>query len=222
MENERIPLKVPVERTEKSSLNGITIDESKFPSNSNNKDKEPAKVVAKASRKKKSSFLQTFFQEDAASIGVYILTDVIVPTIKELIQNVLEGSLNAAFWGKTSPGRVSRSGGKDSSSRTPYNSYYQGGRDRNPPPTHSKANRATLTFDDIVWHTRDDAESVLYYLQKRVQEFGTASVADLYEAADVGSDFTDDKYGWRDLSNASVLRIRNGYILDLPRAELLV
>lgn len=220
MENNRIPLKVPIDKTEKSSITGVTIDESKFPSNSHNKEKEPTKVVAKATVKKKNSFLQTFFQEDAASIGIYILTDVIVPTIKELIQNVLEGSLNAAFWGKT--GTPSRKKDDSRNQRTPYNSYYQGGRDRNPPPTHSKANRATLTFDDIVWHTRDDAESVLYYLQKRVQEFGTASVADLYEAADVGSDFTDDKYGWRDLSNASVLRIRNGYILDLPRAELLV
>lgn len=222
MEDRRIPLKVPISSTEKSSLTAVTIDESKFPSNSHNKEKEPVKVVAKASRKKKSSFFQTFFQEDVASIGVYILTDVIVPTIKELIQNVLEGSLNAAFWGKTSSGRVSRSGGKDSSSRTPYNSYYQGGQSQNKPPVHSRAKRATLEFDDIVWSSRGDAESVLDYLVTRVNEFGSATVADLYEAADVGSDFTDDKYGWRDLSRASVTRVRNGYILDLPRAELLV
>ena len=223
MEDRRMPLKVPVQNQENSSL----VDKSKYPSNSHEK-KEPAKLVAKASRKTSTkSILSMFFQEDFKTVLSYVMEDIVGPRLKELILEAVNGGLSASFFGTKSSGSPKRNDG-----RTPYNSMYRGGDPQRRPPTHSKEKRATLEFDDIVWkikeyrspmEAKEAAESVLRYLQDRLREFPNGvTVADFYEAAGVGSDFTDDKYGWRDLTDAEVVRTREGYMIDLPRAELLV
>ena len=43
------------------------------------------------------------------------------------------------------------------------------------------------------------------------------SVADLYGLVGIDSEYTDNKYGWTNLSSASIKATRDGYILDLPR-----
>ena len=51
--------------------------------------------------------------------------------------------------------------------------------------------------------------------------FGEVTVADLYDLVGISSDYTDRKYGWTDLATAKPIRVRGGYLLDLPRAKLL-
>jgi hypothetical protein len=44
------------------------------------------------------------------------------------------------------------------------------------------------------------------------------SVADLYDLVGVTGNYTDNKYGWTDIRSASVIRVRDGYMLKLPKA----
>jgi len=45
------------------------------------------------------------------------------------------------------------------------------------------------------------------------------SVADLYELVGIQGSYTDNKYGWtKNIRNASVVRVRDGYLLKLPKA----
>ena len=44
-------------------------------------------------------------------------------------------------------------------------------------------------------------------------------MADFYELAGIESEWTDEKYGWGELSEARVERVRNGYIVALPKPE---
>ena len=74
-------------------------------------------------------------------------------------------------------------------------------------------------FRDLTFETRGDAEEVLSNLVDLIKEYDKASIADLYDLCEITSTFTDNKYGWTDLSSASVRRVSDGYILDLPRAE---
>ena len=50
-----------------------------------------------------------------------------------------------------------------------------------------------------------------------IDEYGVVSVKDLYSYAGKKTDYTKEKYGWYDLSNASVERVREGYLLKLPK-----
>ena len=68
---------------------------------------------------------------------------------------------------------------------------------------------------------RRDAEAVLEHLIDYTVEYEMASVADFYELVDFPTTYIDNKYGWNDLRNARVLRVRDGYILDLPKPEAL-
>ena len=34
----------------------------------------------------------------------------------------------------------------------------------------------------------------------------------------VSGNYTDNKYGWTDIRNASVIRVRDGYMIKLPKA----
>ena len=44
------------------------------------------------------------------------------------------------------------------------------------------------------------------------------TVADMYDMADVPAPFTSSKYGWTNISRAETKRVRDGYILELPKA----
>jgi hypothetical protein len=59
----------------------------------------------------------------------------------------------------------------------------------------------------------------LFQGDSRRRGAGEVSVADLYELLGVAADHTDQKWGWRTLGGASVRRVRDGYLLDLPQPE---
>ena len=44
------------------------------------------------------------------------------------------------------------------------------------------------------------------------------SVADLYDLVGISGNYTDNKYGWTNLRNSDVQRVRDGYLLKLPKA----
>ena len=52
-----------------------------------------------------------------------------------------------------------------------------------------------------------------------ISQYGVVSIGDLYDLADVSTDnFTVNKYGWTDISGCKAIRVREGYILKLPKA----
>ena len=55
-------------------------------------------------------------------------------------------------------------------------------------------------------------------MQDVIARYGVVTVADLYDMADRTAPYTSQKYGWMDVSTAETQRVRDGYILKLPRA----
>src|SRR5690606_41700053 len=90
-------------------------------------------------------------------------------------------------------------------------------------PERSVSNRARTAhnFDDIGLETRVEAEEVIDQLFELVSKYGHASVADLYGLLGVTANYTDEKYGWTDLRGSKPVKVREGYLLDLPRPEVL-
>jgi uncharacterized protein YerC len=81
----------------------------------------------------------------------------------------------------------------------------------------SRQARATHNFDEVILPTRREAEEVLDFLHDLLTRYETVSVSDLYELVGETGNFTDEKWGWTDLAGASVSRVRDGYLLNLPR-----
>lgn len=184
-----------------------------FKSNSH-KSKELAqkkveKVVTGNVRTKKKSdiqkFASIFVPEDVNSVKDYILMDVIVPLIKKAISDTVEVILY--------PG--GKKGGSNAS-KISYREYYD--RDRRHDYSTPRV-RSGYDFDDIIFDTRGEAEQVLSSMDDLIDVYGTVSVADLYDLAGItGRNYTDNKYGWTDIRTARVVRVREGYTLELPRA----
>ena len=170
------------------------------------KNKVDKIVKGKVKTKKKNSILASFINDDLQDIKKYIIEDVLIPTIKKTITDVVKNSIDMFFYGE-----VSRSN-RSNSSRISYSSYYD--RDREP---RSRSRRNSLLIDDIVLESRAEAEEVLDRLDEMIEEFGMASVLNLYDLIGVTAPFTADKYGWTDIRNATAVRVRDGYLLKLPR-----
>lgn len=73
-------------------------------------------------------------------------------------------------------------------------------------------------FDNVVFETRGDAESVIDQLEDILDTYGFVTVADLYELSGMTYKHGDNHYGWTNLKTVRVLQVRNGWVLDLPRA----
>ena len=189
-----------------------------YPNNSHSARENPEKMMGKvvtgtAKTRKKSEakkLANTFLPDDVTSVKSYILMDVIVPGIKNAIADVVSIMLF---------GEAGRIGGKKGNgSKVSYQRYYDDRRDDRRDYARPRA-AGGYDFDDIVFESRGDADLVLDQLEAAINQFGLASVADLYDLAGITSPrYTDNKYGWTDIRSARVVRIRDGYILQLPKA----
>lgn len=203
------------------------IDREKYPSNSYTKklDKREERKVEKVTkgtvtRKRKTlgkKMSESFFGDDGKGVLHYVIYDVLIPAAKSTISDMVSGGIEVLLFGDTKGRNVKRDKGK---SFVSYSSYYNGisdKRDRD----RDRSSRARHNFDDIVFETRGEAEEVLSCLVDLIEDYGMASVGDYYDLAGITSNFTDDKYGWDNLSSASVSRDRNGYVINLPKTRML-
>lgn len=182
--------------------------------------REVIQPIAKGTRKKKSlgkRLFDSFIGDSLPDIKEYVVQDVIVPTIKGAIADAITGGIDMLFWGSTAK-RSGRYGNRQRGTYTAYNSFYDGGRTtRDSRDRDRNDRRRSYDVDDIIFNSRGEAEDVLSQLCDLVETYGSARVSDLYDMSNITGEFTDNYWGWKNLSTASVKRIREGYILDLPR-----
>ncbi len=154
--------------------------------------------------------------EDGRTVGDYLIWDVILPAVKDTISEVFKKGIDAFLYGNTRPysrGNVERHG---STTRVSYNSYYDRERDRGNRYTYH--GRSVNDFRDFVFEDRRDAEAVLSEMVEIISVYGFCKVSDFYSlVGETERNFTDHNYGWDQLGSASVERVRDGWIVDLPR-----
>lgn len=167
-----------------------------------------------------------FLGGDNRSIGEFIFQDVIIPNIRDMIYEAGQQGLERSLYPGGEHRRFSRGIGSrpgDPRRHTNYNGISRGpARDRviDDRPMSRRA-RANHDFGEIIIPTRPEAEAVLEGLFALLEQYDVASVADLYEMVGVSSQFTDRKWGWTDLRGTDIRRVREGYLLDLPRPEVI-
>lgn len=190
-----------------------------FPSNSHeSKEKRIIKpVVSGAKTKKKSEiskFADVFLAEDVNSVKTYIVMDVLVPAIKKAISDIVTNGIDMILYG----GNGNPSTKKSISSKVSYTPYYKYNQQSNHASERPVSRpKAAYEYDDVLFDSRGEAEKLLMAMDEAIKEYGMVSVGDYYDMAGVTSQYTTHKYGWTDLREAQVIRIREGYIIKLPK-----
>lgn len=169
-------------------------------------------------------FAETFVGGDAKGVWGYVTLDVLVPAAKDAIADAFSTGIERMLFGDSrGPSRRARSGYSgghvsynrfSSSSSSPYRDS-----PNDPRRQMSRRGRSQHDFDEIILETRVEAEEVIDRLFDLVSRYESATVADLYELVGVSGSFVDNKWGWTDIRGAGVTRVRNGYLLDLPKPD---
>lgn len=164
-----------------------------------------------------TKFKETFAGDTAESVGQYILFDVIIPRIKDMLYDTVSQGFERALFGTST--RTNRTRKSTLVNKTDYSGISSSGARQSEQPLSDRA-RANHLFEEVRIETRGEAEQVLDTLTEIADRYDSATVADFYNAVGYTSSHTDLKYGWEDLSEARIVPARGGgYFLDLPRAQ---
>lgn len=173
--------------------------------------KKIEKVVTGAVTTKKKSGLQKFtnsiISEDVPDIKSYIIGDIVVPMIKDGIEDLVHLLLR----GETGHSK------KPLGSRISYGSCFGSG-NKSQKEREARSVRTGFEYDDVIFANRGDAEAVLYAMDDIIDQFGTVSVGDFYDMAEVSTNnYMVNKYGWTDLRGATIGHVRGGFIIKFPK-----
>lgn len=169
-------------------------------------------------------FADTFLGGDARGVLGYVMMDVLLPAAKDTIADAVSQGIERMLFGesRSTSRRTGSRPGPAGYGHVNYNKYHSSSSSmvrREEPRSVSRRARSSHDFDEIILNTRVEADEVLDQLFNLLDKYEQVSVAELYELVGVQGDYTDAKWGWVDLRGAGVTRIRNGYLLDLPKPE---
>ena len=172
-------------------------------------EKNVEKIVSGSVKTKKKSGINKlagiFVPEDVDNVKSYIIEDIVVPAVKDIILDAVKAMLGV----KGSGGR------KSTASKVSYRKYYEDSAQG----SRRNYNIQGCDFDDIFFATRAEAENVLTAMDEIVSSYRIISVADYFDLVGVDSPWTANSYGWTDnIRNARVVNTRDGYTIKFPRA----
>ena len=181
-------------------------------------EKRIEKVVAGPVKTRKKSkftkFTQEFISEDAKNVKSYVFGEVLIPAIKKAISDIVTDGIDIILYGESRRGNR-----RSSADRVSYRNYYDGGtRASRILDTRDRSYFTGYSFDEIILSTRGEAEDVLARMDELMESYGLVRVADLYDLVGLTGNYTDNKYGWTNIRNAKIVRTRDGYVIDMPRA----
>jgi hypothetical protein len=176
----------------------------------------------KVQRPASKRFFDYLFAESPKDLARKVGRDVIVPRIKAGFEQAANEFLSGMLWGNGSnrppsnivQGAVIRPGGGIN-----YNGISS-------PSSLQQARAASTTtssgnYSDVTVPTQEFAETLLANLYDLLNQYRVVAVADLYEAAGLTSAISDNAYGWTSLDGARIIKVRDGYLLELPRPTII-
>ena len=174
--------------------------------------KKEQQVAAGKPRRKNEvrKLADAFITEDVHSVKDYIIQEVLLPAAKKAISEMVSSGIDMLLYGEAKSKNRSRN-----ESRVSYTKYYERERDYE---RGARTRSRGYDYDDIILDTRREAEEVLDRMLDLIDNYGMVSVADLYDLVGINGSYTDNKYGWTHLRSAVVQRVRDGYLLKLPKA----
>ncbi len=189
-----------------------------FPSNSlhDQKEAETKKIVIKqvatGRRITKNVVITTL-----KSVGSYILFDILIPAAKNTLSDMINNGSDMILFGEPKAWKRDR---ERSAPRVSYTSYYDRDKDRNRNYDREHRDRvygrSVFDSNEIILPGRDDAEQVRQSMFDIFDQYGAVTVSEFLELVGLPDEYTDRNYGWTNLRDVEVRRIRDGYIISLP------
>jgi len=194
---------------------------------------KPILSAGKARTQKKSGISRltsTIISEDAQNVKSYILMDVLIPSFKKAISDIVTNGIDIILYGEAGHTK------KSNASRVSYRNYYDqpadrfskgggGGTRYDNKSTRERGDTragAVSLFEDIVVDTRGEAEDILSRMSEYLETYPVISVADMYDLANITSfPHTYNNYGWKSVAEAKVIRVNDGHLIKMPPVESL-
>ena len=185
------------------------------------KERKVEKVVTGTVKTKKKSearkFADVFITEDIHSVKTYVFSDVIVPAVVDLVEDIVVGGIRMILRGDSGSRRDRRDRDRGYTNYSRFSSSRDRDRDRDRDDRRREGG-SRFDYEDLVFETRGDAEAVRDELEEEIEKYGMVTVAALYDMADRTAPYTANRYGWTNIRHADIVRTRDGYLIRLPRA----
>lgn len=192
------------------------MEEFKSNSHKSKREKRCDKIVTGSVKTKKKSevrkFTDVFISDDISKVKDSVIFDILIPSFKKIISEVVTNGIDMILYGEA--GRTKKSGGV-AASKVSYRNYSDYSNEHR---NYKPAIRSTYNYDEVILDSRGDAEAVLMRLDEIIDEYDFASVGDMYDIVGVTGSYTDNDYGWTDIRNARIERVREGYVIRMPKA----
>lgn len=176
-------------------------------------------ITGEVIRRKRSPFAkltQNFVTEDSGSVFEYLIVEVLVPAAKSLVYDIFTQGLERKLYGEAKPKSPAQRGYTNYAAKTHSSTpirYNTGGT----VTALNRTQRVNHDFSEIILEKRSDAEDVLDKLRDLIGDYGMATVNDFYDLIGLTGEFTDDKWGWRDMRTARIQPTRDGYLFRFPK-----
>ena len=181
--------------------------------------------------KKKNTFSRLANHVLGPGYGVrvreYVVREIIAPNLRDVIYNSIMASLGMAVYKENfQPERRSTtSSWKSPSSRTTgrqterYDQY-----SRTPSRTRTRRSAPSEAYVDVVEHvfpSMQEAKDAVRRMEREIDIFGYVTISDYYQIVEVKADYTDETYGWTDLSGVVYQSLSGGgVIIEFPPTDL--
>ena len=181
---------------------------------------EPVISSGKARVQKKSGISKitsTIISEDAKHVKSYILMDVLVPSLKKAISDIVTNGIDIVLYGEAGHNTI-----KSTAGRVSYKQYYDrddrySGRSV---PVPEERKRSVSLFDDIVVDTMSEAKDIIDRMSEYLESYPVISVADMYDIANITTfPHTYNDYGWKSITEANIIRVADGYLIKMPPVQ---
>lgn len=169
-------------------------------------------------------FKETFIGGSARDAAEGMITDVIIPTVRDMIFEAVESGFHRLIYGDSGRGRR----GAPPSSYANVGKFNYAGISRSAPTPQpntgmiSRRSRARHDFGEIIIDSRPEANEVIDSLFEILSQYGSVPVSTLYELTGIVSSHVDHTWGWTSLQGAKARRQGDGrFVLDLPEPQKL-
>ena len=151
---------------------------------------------------------------DLKSTKDYIVMDVLIPTLQDMIVNMVRGGIETLIYGGDSR-NVRRNTNRS------YVSYSSMSNKQSSRPVYKMNRETAKAVDDVVVETRAEAEDILDILIDLTREYGCASLADFKDLIGVSSNYNDYKWGWKEnlARESSIRKCGGGWLIQLPSVD---
>ena len=165
-------------------------------------------------------FFDFVFAESPKALLAKVGKDVVVPRIRDGLRQTAVAFIDGMFYGNAAPpsnllSQVGMRGGVVN-----YQAI-SGGLSGLQQARMANQSHVGGNYQDLVLPSQEAAEVVLANLFELLNQYRVIAIGDLNDLVGKTSTPSDNSYGWTSLDGARISKVRDGFLLELPRPSII-